>query len=626
MRKILRNWIWCRIRSQAGLNCTIGILMFVTAICGNSRLMGQNSNRTQRVQPNELSRKAGSAISWARSLDAAMKTARKDDKLVFWYISTVPGTFMDRKPVIDRYMLGGIFSWPPIIQLINDHFVPVKAVPRADAAKYGVRPFQYIEPGFIILSPDSKVLFSLDRITTLQYRWLEKLLIKQVSKRYKFDAPTWPDYYAEFSGEPANWIDPFGPKFKKNAANLLLSGMIAFRKGDHKLAKQRWEQAAKSEPDHPLAWKASLEAQGIGPFSRGFEVFRGIPDRAQRAGEISKGSSAPEETYTQKELVSRSSQFLLGMQRNDGAFVDSDYDFGGFDSLPNVYVAVSSLVGMALIKVAETKPDNLDELIRAVLKVEQYVTNPKNLNPMDRDEILWAHSYRLRFLSRLSRFKPADGKVLDLESKIQTAIKDLENIQLKTGNWYHEYTNPFVTATALCALKEAENAGGSISTVKVERGRKSLLSDRFSNGSYPYSSSRRPRGKSKEQMEKMLAASAGRMPICELALVLWKEKDQDDLAVAVKNSLEQHRHLASGYKYDNHTSNMAYGGFFFWYDMRSRSEAIRAIENLELRKEFTAQQQKIIEGLPEVDGCFVDSHELGRCYGTAMAILAMEFE
>ena len=68
---------------------------------------------------------------------------------------------------------------------------------------------------------------------------------------------------------------------------------------------------------------------------------------------------------------------------------------------------------------------------------------------------------------------------------------------------------------------------------------------------------------------------------------------------------------------------MAYGGFFFWYDMRGRSEAIRAI--LGPKREMLAeQQQKIIAGLPELDGCFVDSHELGRCYGTAMALLSMD--
>ena len=31
--------------------------------------------------------------------------------------------------------------------------------------------------------------------------------------------------------------------------------------------------------------------------------------------------------------------------------------------------------------------------------------------------------------------------------------------------------------------------------------------------------------------------------------------------------------------------------------------------------------QKLL--VPEIDGCFVDSHELGRCYGTAMALLSL---
>jgi hypothetical protein len=28
--------------------------------------------------------------------------------------------------------------------------------------------------------------------------------------------------------------------------------------------------------------------------------------------------------------------------------------------------------------------------------------------------------------------------------------------------------------------------------------------------------------------------------------------------------------------------------------------------------------------LPEIDGCFVDSHELGKTYGTAMGLLVMK--
>jgi hypothetical protein len=38
---------------------------------------------------------------------------------------------------------------------------------------------------------------------------------------------------------------------------------------------------------------------------------------------------------------------------------------------------------------------------------------------------------------------------------------------------------------------------------------------------------------------------------------------------------------------------------------------------------FATQQRQLVLDLPEFDGCFVDSHELGRCYGTAMALLCL---
>ena len=601
----------------------IGVTVWALILSIPHFVSGQNSTKTKRVQPNEISAKVGSAIQWSKSIAAAVETSRKSGKPIFWYVSTVPGTFMDRKPVIDRYMLGGPFSWPPLIKLINENFVPLKVVPSANDQKLGIRPYQFVEPGFLILDADKKVLRKVDRLSTFHYGWLEQLLVSELQRMGmgKPDVDS-QKYFAEFALESDQWIDPVGEGYAKNASNLLLSGMIAFRKGDHELAKKRWGEASQSEPESPLAWKASLEAQGIGPFVRGFEVFRAIPDKAKKAGLESPGSAAPKGTYSQEQMIDRSVEFLLGMQRNDGGFVDSDYDFGGFDSLPNVHVAVSSLVGMALLKAAERQKN--DRLDQAILGVEKFVANKANINLADRDEILWAYAYRLRFISRLEK-SPLKASVKDFAAKKQAYIEALENIQLKTGNWYHEYNNPFVTATALCALFEAKQGAGEIDTAKINKGIDSLLLDRNDNGTYPYYSVRRKTSRNQQQQEAALASSAGRMPLCELALVRWGRKKQAHLVAAVENSLKQHRHLASGYKYDNHTSNMAYGGFFFWYDMRSRSEAIRAIDNEEFRKKFQDQHQQLIDNLPEVDGCFVDSHELGRCYGTAMALLSMEF-
>lgn len=600
----------------------VTVFSFALVSFGSSSVCeAQNSTRKLRVKPNAVSKKVGTAVDWADSLESAQSKAKETGKPVFWYVSTLPSTFMDRKTEIDRYMLGGPFSWPPIIDLLNKHFVPVRSIPDRNGSGFGLKPYEFVEPGFLIIGADGKLISKVDHVSTFHYQWLAKLLTDQL-KALNVDAKPLdqPNYFAEFAGDEKSWIDPFGDGYDKNVSNLLLSGMIAFRRGNHELAKQRWTAAANADPANPLAWKASLEAQGLGPFYRGFETYRKIPSKALEAGAKSIGSAAPEASYSKPEVLIRSVKFLLGMQRADGAFVDSDYDFGGTDSLPNVYVAVTSLCGMALQKAKSQLPEMEKEISTAVEKAIAFVSANENINPVDRDEILWAHSFRLRLIARAMKSSPTEG----LKAELAEATSDLENIQLKTGNWYHEYNNPFVTATALCALYEAKTSGAKIDETKIKRGLESLLRDRADNGSYPYYSSRRPQVYSEAKQDQMLLAAAGRMPICELALVRWEKKGQKELVAAVKNSLENHKHLAVAYKYDNHTSNMAYGGFFFWYDMRGRSEAIRAISDRSIQEEFRRQHQELVHKLPEIDGCFIDSHELGRCYGTSMALLSMD--
>jgi len=103
--------------------------------------------------------------------------------------------------------------------------------------------------------------------------------------------------------------------------------------------------------------------------------------------------------------------------------------------------------------------------------------------------------------------------------------------------------------------------------------------------------------------------------------MIWEQAAQDDLDRSLKLAFERHDAMAKALKYDDHTSSFNYGGFFFWYCMRSRTEAITKLQNESARTAFAKQQHAIIMGLPEIDGCFVDSHEIGRSYGTAMALL-----
>ena len=595
----------------------------------------QNSTRKIRVQPNPIARRIGSAINWEQDFEAAQKKAKLQGKPIFWYVPTLPNTFMDRKTEIDRYMLSGPFSWPAIIDLINNHTVPLRAIPTGKLQEqFKLLPYEYVEPGFLILQDDQPV-FKLDRLTTYSPSWLLGLLKDQLSPQASLATyseplqPYWDEFAAGKYQQVQQSLQDKASKLESPDLQVeagLLLGMSLFRQGHQEQARQIWKETAEAHSEHPLGWKCAAESQLIGPFSRGFEIHRQLSAAAMRAGIDSVGSAAPENCYDQAGIWQHSVQYLLTMQDQSGGFFDSDYDFGGTDSLPNVHVAVTSLAGLALIDAwkRETDPALKQRIGKAIDRALQYVIDDQHVNKIDRDEILWAYAYRLRLVARClaEQALPVSISRRDLQAALNRCTVALESVQSRRGTWYHEYNNPFVTATALLALSEAKSAGAKPNQEVISKGTAALAADRFGNGAYPYNSSRQRRQVNAGNA-KAIAASAGRMPVCELALLRFDLADQQQLVNAIDKSFALHQNLEQARKYDNHTSNLAYGGFFFWYDMRGRSEAIDAVADPQARREFERQQLELIMKLPELDGCFIDSHELGRVYGTAMGLLSL---
>lgn len=608
--------------------------ILLSLVAGSPELRAQdesgNTMTKKRVRPDEIASEAGQAIHWQSDLAAALAKATETGKPVLWYVPTLNDTFMDRKPVIDQYMQAGPWSWPAIVNVINERFVPLRATPNeAAASEYGLRAYEFVEPGFIVLAPDGAIQKKLDRLTTLHPQWLYGHIATAGG-----DQRTW----SEASGETAKdreqldaeWERQVAADFRGPAANFrvapdlqmekeLLRGMIQFRWGKHDEAKEIWREASQKFRGHPLAAKAAMEAQGIGPFVRGFEVFGPLSPKARLAGAESAGSAAPEGTFTEAELWERSVRFLVGMQADNGGFFDSDYDFGGADSMPNVHNAVTALVAMALLDAVPrlTDADLQLRVKEAARRAIRFCLNDENVNAVDRDEILWAEAYRLHLACAAAKQFPEGNHRED----VNRIAKRLENLQLASGTWFHEYPNSFVTATALLALADAKSVGGTVDQAKVDQGLKRLASQQFANGAWPYAQ-RREGGENRR--EEPVPASAGRIPLCQLARFRWGQIEPDELAAAATVGLEHHGLLARALKYDNHTDTYAYGGFFFWYDMQTRSEAIAAVTDAVVRKELAARQHQLVLSLPELDGCFVDSHELGRCYGTAMALLSLD--
>lgn len=576
-------------------------------------LTAQNSTAKLREEPSPLAARCGEAVAWRSSLDDALTAAKEQGRLVFWYVPTLRGSPMDRKPEIDLYLRAGPFSWPAVVRVLGERFVPLRQVPSREIAKrYGLERVAFVEPGFLVLDADGTERLRIDEITTLSPHWFLDRLAEvlppddDVLRAARDDAARLAracEARDELLGGP-------------RAEAVFASAALAFWGGDDSRARAYWQVVTKEHPDDPWAWKAAAELEGHGPIVNGFEP-RWTPLRAGVAGVRGpRGTMAPHGVFDEEALRDAAVEYFGSMQRSDGGFVDSRYDFGGTDSLPNVWTAVTALAAQALLEIAQTREGTARERVDVLLeRALAYASDDAHLARDDREEQVWAHLYRARLASRWLVLRPADRD--RIEPLLRRALGDLAAMQPANGAWFHEYANPFVIGACLVALHEAGEAGVAPPREAIDRGVLALLRCRTKDGAITYGYSEH--GEPRAQVE----GGAGRMPLAEFALLRSGHGTEAALRAAIDASFRWHDELAKVRKYDDHASRFGYGGFFFWFDVHARTEAIVNLPPGEQRTRWIEEQRAQIKALPEFDGCFVDSHELGRVYGTAMAQLCL---
>lgn len=608
----------------------------------------KNSTQQRRVVPDATAVKAGSQIRWETDIDVAFKKSMSSGKPVFWYVPRLPDTFMDRVKSLDVYMKAGLFSWPQIIGPINQSFIALAAVPDQSAqTRFDLQKYRFVEPGILVVragaTPSAtQVLHRCDRLTTLHIPWLTKMITgiaEDVNQSRGLDSNTWQ------AVAPPVWLEEirrgFGDRNYTEVVRLCeehngLSGAVAverdlrlamatFRLGQHTAASSLFAKVAARYPDHPLGHKAAAEAQGIGPFVRGFEIHSAIPDSAMEVT-ASSGVDPAHPIYSAVEIRRRCVDYLLSMQDESGGVFDSDYDFGGADSLPNVHVAVTAISGLALLEQLQNQTDakRRAAIESAVVRAARFTADNSKLTFTDRDEIFWALAYRLELWAAVERSGLTSIPIEESGPVIERCLNDLVRIQSQSGSWFHEYANPFVTATGVMSLSRAsavfDFTASPTAASALTNAVRSLSRQRHRSGTFPY--------KDKLANEKPeppnVQAAAGRMPLCEAALFVGGKSSVERLQTAIEASFKHHPNLDLAYKYDNHTDNFAYGGFFFWFDMRGRKQAIELLPESEIKTRFKQQLEMIVISKSEIDGCYVDSHEIGRCYGTAMALMCLK--
>lgn len=647
----------------------------------------------KKVRPNvpEAATRCGADISWRTNVDEALAEAAKSNKPLFWYVPTVAGSRMDRKPVIDHYMMSGPFSAPMLATLIERRCVAVKAVASgAMAEKLGLKPLQFIEPGFVILRGDGSEVGRVQKISTFHEGWLllqvrhllqaaqapesaavqaaiaagdnmvlGRTLLEEGAAAEAMEALTKargdstqtemlrvhcltllgrddeavvllekPRHYDLVGGaahalehgrfalvrnQPTEALQHLGKARHHgpamNEARMLHA--VALRmSGDDIAARKEFAALAAVQPEDRWTRKAAAEAVGYGPFMRGFEVFTRLPAAAMCVATDGTRHACSEQDAAA--LQRHSVDLLLRTQRADGCWDDSNYDFGGTDSLPNVYMAGTALAALALHEARSVDPQRCDA---AVARAMKFLGDEKHIAAEDVDELVWAHAYRLELYAQLLR-ETEGPKDAVLSAKARAVANSLEEFQLKDGGFRHEYPNPFATATAMVALDHIDASGVKMGRDALKRAAPKLAAARGDNGSFSYGFGRGGAGSAP-------GFSAGRSPICELALLRAGVSSQQRLLGALQLAEENHERLEAVRKYDDHADQFGNGGFFFWYALYGRMQAIDAIEDVGAREAAKARLRATVLAIAEIDFGFVDSHELGKSYGTAMGLLCL---
>src|SRR5689334_11171478 len=87
-------------------------------------LLAQQKTPDRELQG--LAAKCGSEIPWVESLTDAQKASKDTGKPIAWWVSRVESSPMDRKTVLEKYMLSGPFMMPGVVELMSKDFIPLR--------------------------------------------------------------------------------------------------------------------------------------------------------------------------------------------------------------------------------------------------------------------------------------------------------------------------------------------------------------------------------------------------------------------------------------------------------------------------------------------------------------------
>lgn len=353
----------------------------------------------------------------------------------------------------------------------------------------------------------------------------------------------------------------------------------------------------------------------------------------------------PSETEIQAALE-RGIDFLLEIQLQSGAWGSArrTKDLNVYAPVPGSHhafrTAVTSLVLMALIE----SQDRLDgprweEVNTAIERGQSWLLeHADDLRRAEAEAIynVWGHSYAIHAITRLHARAEGNEKLQQqLIKLLEYQVDRLRRYQSINGGWaYYDMeahtrrpsssSISFTTATALIALKEAEQLGVAFPEKRTQQAIDSMVRQRFPDFAYAYGEYLKmaPRYGINRP-----AGSLGRSQACNLALRLYGDKlITDEVFKAWLNRLfARNGWLSIGRKYPvPHESHFAIAGYFYYYGHFYAAMCIQQLPAAE-QGYFKDHLAHILLPLQEKDGSWWDYplYDYHQQYGTAMAVYTL---
>ncbi len=511
-------------------------------------------------------------VDRAPLLAKAKALAAEQNRLILWYVPRVVGLHMYRAYLPDRYLCIAVFTDPRFAAFVNRKFVPLRMC--ADGIA-GIKPFEFVEPGFVFMTPDGKVVHTIDRLRTFNADWL-RAAFQAVLRAH-------PEYGS--AEEP-----PAPPTSEAET----LYGLAVKDTWSGQDPAPRLREVCRRFPESPWAWRAAgnlvkgPDTLPLGPLSHHLEdVFATLPD----VPPTSTRRPAKDVASAAKGAV----DFLLRAQHGDGSWRDARYAYWpNAEILPNVFGAITALAALALLEWGDPRAE------AAIAKADAYLKDPANF-ARDRHEECYAHAFRLHYFARRG----------DTTSMAKVVAR-LAAIQEDEGFWSHEYANAFSTAAVVHALSTARAAGAEVPEYLLQRAADALLSTRDAQGRQSYRVGEKPDNDK---------STSARTALCELALKECGRVGTAEVAAGVERYWAFVKRMEGVRLYDYHSDGRL-AGFFYFHAAFHTLEAARTLP----APARAAAQQRFREQLlaiPEADGSFLDSHEIGKSYGSAAALLML---